>query len=172
MAAASCARLAAVSPKALHRGRAAAKGVSMAAVDSGLSEPRLGESRRFAGFLLVGGAAALINVASCAALGGALPYEAAIVLAYLIGMTAAFMLAKLYIFEESGRPAGQEYARFAMVNAVALAQVWLVSVALAQHLFPMMDYAWHPELTAHAVGVLSPALTSYWGHRHFTFRAA
>ncbi|HEV7252832.1 MAG TPA: GtrA family protein [Mesorhizobium sp.] len=144
----------------------------MAAIDSAFSEPRLGESRRFAGFLLVGGMAASINVASCAALSTALPYESAIVLAYLTGMTTAFMLAKLFVFGDSGRSTGQEYARFALVNAVALAQVWLVSVALAQHLFPTLGYAWNPEITAHAIGVLSPALTSYWGHRRFTFRAA
>jgi len=144
----------------------------MTAIDSALSEPRLGESRRFAGFLLVGGAAASINVASCAGLNAFLPYEAAIVLAYLIGMTSAFVLSKLFVFDETGRPARQEYARFALVNAVALAQVWLVSVALAQHLLPMAGYAWHPEITAHAIGVLSPALTSYWGHKNFTFRAA
>jgi putative flippase GtrA len=63
-----------------------------------------------------------------------------------------------------------EYARFALVNAVAFAQVWLVSVGLARLVFPAIDFTWQAETVAHVIGVVSPIVTSYIGHKHFSFR--
>lgn len=126
----------------------------------------------FARFVAVGGFAALVNLASRAALSLALPYEAAVALAYLVGMTTAFLLARRHVFAHSGRRAREEYLRFALVNAVALVQVWLVSVGLLRFGLPAIGWTWQAELVAHAAGVASPIVTSYLGHRHFTFRRA
>ena len=30
----------------------------------------------------------------------------------------------------------------------------------------------YPDTVAHAIGLLSPLFTSYWAHKHFTFRGA
>ncbi|MGE1157143.1 GtrA family protein, partial [Pseudomonas kitaguniensis] len=76
-------------------------------------------------------------------------YSAAIVMAYLIGMTTAYGLMKLFVFEESGRRPEAEYLRFGLVNMVALAQVWLVSVGLARWLFPLVGFGFYPEAVAH-----------------------
>jgi putative flippase GtrA len=127
--------------------------------------------RRFALFLLAGGAAALVNVASRIVLNLAMPYEAAIVLAYLCGMTAAYVLNRLFVFERSGRAVADEYARFAIVNLVALAQVWIVSVGLARVVFPALGFVWHADTVAHVIGVAVPVFTSYLGHKHFSFAA-
>jgi putative flippase GtrA len=64
-----------------------------------------------------------------------------------------------------------EYIRFAIVNIGALVQVWLVSVGLARWLLPAISWTYQPELVAHTIGVLSPAVTSYYGHKLFTFRS-
>ena len=64
---------------------------------------------------------------------------------------------------------GSELFRFAIVNVFALAQVWLVSVGLARLAFPAIGFAWHAEDIAHLIGVAIPAVTSYFGHRHFSF---
>ena len=53
-------------------------------------------------------------------------------LAYLVGMTIAYLLNRLFVFERSGRAVADEYVRFGIVNLVALAQVWIVSVGLAR----------------------------------------
>lgn len=127
--------------------------------------------RRFVLFVLAGGIAALVNIASRIVLSLAIPYEVAIVLAYLCGMTTAYTLNKLFVFMPSGRSVAHEYVRFATVNLVALAQVWIVSVGLARLVFPAMGFTWYAETIAHVIGVAAPVYTSYLGHKHFSFAA-
>lgn len=129
------------------------------------------EQRRFALFVVAGGIAALVNIASRIALNQAMPYEVAIVVAYVCGMTTAYALNKLFVFERSGRAVTDEYVRFTLVNLVAVAQVWLVSVGLARLLFPAVGFTWHAETVAHVIGVIVPVFTSYLGHKHFSFAA-
>ncbi|RAI43021.1 GtrA family protein [Rhodoplanes roseus] len=126
---------------------------------------------RFVLFLAAGGTAAVVNVLSRVALGLVVSYEVAVVLAYLCGMTVAFALNRAFVFAPSGRAAHQEYVRFAIVNAVAIVQVWIVSVGLARLVFPAIGFAWHAETVAHIVGVAVPTVTSYLGHKHFSFAA-
>ncbi|WP_244532752.1 GtrA family protein [Phyllobacterium sp. CL33Tsu] len=120
-------------------------------------------------FVISGGIAAAINILSRIAFSQFLPFSAAIVLAFLVGMTTAFILMKQFVFDESGNSTGNEYVRFGLVNLVALLQVWLVSIILARWLLPAINYNWHVDTTAHVVGVLSPVLTSYVAHKSFTF---
>ena len=128
-------------------------------------------TRRFALFVVAGGIAALVNIASRIALNLVMPYEVAIVVAYVCGMTTAYALNKLFVFERSGRAVTDEYVRFTLVNLVAVAQVWLVSVGLARLLFPAVGITWHAETVAHVIGVIVPVFTSYLGHKHFSFAA-
>lgn len=123
----------------------------------------------FLKFLMTGGLAALANLASRYALNLVMPFEAAVVVAYLIGMTTAYILARLFVFQRSGRSVASEVRRFAIVNVVALAIVWLVSVGLARLLFPAVGFTWHADDIAHLIGVLSTAVSSYFGHRLYTF---
>ncbi|MBV8835711.1 MAG: GtrA family protein [Alphaproteobacteria bacterium] len=129
------------------------------------------ERRRFILFLGAGGAAAVVNILSRIALNWVMPYEIAIVVAYLIGMTTAYLLNKYFVFAASGRGAASEYLRFTLVNLAAVAQVWIVSVGLARFVFPAVGFAWHAETVAHVIGVAVPVFTSYLGHKHFSFAA-
>jgi putative flippase GtrA len=133
---------------------------------------RVGEMGEFSRFVLTGGIAAGVNVAARWGLSHALSYEVAVAVAYLFGMATAYMLARIFVFERSGRGAGSELFRFAVVNVFALAQVWLVSVGLARLAFPAIGFEWHAEDIAHVIGVAIPAVTSYFGHRHFSFAKA
>ena len=127
------------------------------------------ETRRFAAFLMTGGLAAAVNVASRIVFDLVMPYEAAVAVAYLVGMTTAFFLARLFVFEGSGRSLRVEYGRFALVNVAALVQVLAVSVGLAKLFFPAIGFAWNADLIAHVIGVLSPVAVSYQGHKRFSF---
>ena len=127
------------------------------------------EARRFAAFVVTGGLAAAVNVASGVLFAPVMPYEAAVLASYLVGMTTAFFLARLFVFEASGRSLSVEYGRFALVNVAALVQVLAVSVGLAKLAFPAVGLHWNAELIAHAIGVLSPVLVSYQGHKRFSF---
>lgn len=123
----------------------------------------------FLRFVLVGGFAAAVNWISGLAFGIFTRFEIAIALAYLVGMTTAYVLNRLFVFERSGRNVGNEYLRFTVVNIVALIQVWFVSVGLARFIFPAIGWSFYPEPVAHAIGVASPIITSYLGHRYFTY---
>lgn len=126
-------------------------------------------SRQFVIFAVAGGVAAGVNWLSRMGLAMFMPVEAAIVIAYLIGMTTAYALNRQFVFEKTGRTMASEYWRFGLVNVVALAQVWLVTMALLRFIFPTVNFTWRAEDVAHAIGVLSPIVTSYLGHRHFSF---
>ena len=129
------------------------------------------ERNRFVLFVLAGGAAALVNILSRIVLNWVMPYEIAIIVAYLCGMTTAYMLNRHFVFAASGRGVASEYTRFALVNLAAVAQVWIVSVGLARLVFPAIGFTWHAETVAHVIGVAIPVFTSYLGHKHFSFAA-
>jgi DNA-binding transcriptional MocR family regulator len=66
-------------------------------------------------------------------------------------------------------------ARHVVTSAIehpAVAQTLAISLALAWWLLPALGVERHVEAIAHAVGVAVPVVTSYLGHRRFTFRSA
>ncbi|RWM99591.1 MAG: GtrA family protein [Mesorhizobium sp.] len=123
----------------------------------------------FVRFLFVGGLAAAANVGSRLVLDLATSYEIAVMFAYFVGLTTAFVLNRTFVFDARNGRGKSQFLRFTIVNVFALAQVWLVSVGLARWLFPLIGFLWHPETSAHVIGVLSPALTSYVAHKYYTF---
>lgn len=127
------------------------------------------ERARFVRFLITGGTAAIVNLVSCYWLDFLISFSSAVVAAYLIGMVTAYILGRLFVFERSGRTIADEFWRFTAVNMFAAAQVWTISVGLADYVFPASGFAWHPLDVAHLIGVAAPAYTSYLGHRHFSF---
>lgn len=133
-------------------------------------KPSTRERSRFLRFLATSGIAAGVNIGSAAVLSSVVSYQAAITLAYLLGMTTAFVLARIFVFGSIAGALHAQYLRFAVVNAVAFAQVWLVSIGLAFVVFPHLNLTWHAATIAHVIGVASPIVTSYFGHRHFSFR--
>ena len=133
--------------------------------------PSRSERARFVRFLVTGGLSAGVNVASRILFGRFVSYEIAVVLAYLVGMTTAFILARLFVFDGHSGDARGQYMRFALVNVLAFAQVWLVSVGLDLYVFPAIGWTWQAATLAHMIGVVSPVAASYFGHRKFSFRA-
>ena len=126
--------------------------------------------REFLQFLVVGGFSAGVNFLSRIGFSELVSYRYAIVLAYLIGMLTAFILSKYYVFEKSGRAFKDEFRDFTIINIFAIIQVWLISVGLAEYLFPYISFNFYPEEIAHLIGLGIPVITSYLGHKHFSFR--
>lgn len=125
--------------------------------------------REFFTFLATGAFAAACNWLSRIFFSIYMKLEFAVVAAYLFGMTVAYILSRIYVFEKSGRSVSDEYTRFALVNVVALFQVWLVTIGIAKYFLPALGWSWHANEIAHAIGVASPVFTSFVGHRYFTF---
>ena len=125
---------------------------------------------RFTKFVVVGIGAAAINIVSRAIFSQFVIFEIAVVLAFPVALTFAFLLSRHFVFEQSEHQSGGQYARFAVVNLVALVQVWLVTISFNEWLLPYIGWTWHAELLAHAIGVGSPILSSYYAHKYYTFR--
>ena len=120
-------------------------------------------------FLALGGVAAGVNLLARWAMQPVLGFEIAVAAAYVCGMVVAYTLFRALVFGASGRSVASEAWRFTLVNLVSMALVWLISVGLARGLFPAIAFTWHADDIAHLIGVLSPALTSWLGHKRYTF---
>jgi len=127
-------------------------------------------SRQFLGFLLTGGFAAGVNFGSRIVYNGAMSFSAAVVCAYITGMITAFVLNKLFVFRESRQATHHAAGWFILVNLVAVAQTWAISMLLLNWVLPWLGVSAHTREIAHAVGVVVPVFTSYLGHKHFSFR--
>ena len=127
-------------------------------------------SRRFLGFVIAGGIAAVANFASRIVLSLWLPYVVAITLAYGIGMAVAFTLNRLFVFTDADNPIAEQGLWFVLVNLAAVAQTIVISLLFARWIFPALNMDFHPETVAHAIGVVVPVFTSFIGHRTLTFR--
>ncbi|MGD8526893.1 MAG: GtrA family protein [Thioalkalispiraceae bacterium] len=132
---------------------------------------RLQDSEFFR-FLVVGGLAALVNFLSRLFFSEWMSFRYAVVVAYIVGMLTAFTLSKLHVFEASGKHPGNELLFFTIVNLVAVIQVWLISVGLAEYLFPGIAFTFYPEEVAHLIGLSIPVITSYYGHKYLSFAKA
>jgi len=127
-------------------------------------------TRQFLRFLVAGGVAAAANVVSRMVFSTFLGLAAAVVLAYLVGMLVAFVLMRSQVFPPSEAPISRQLAVFASVNVVALLQTLVVTLVLARWLLPAIGVRQGVEEIAHIVGVCVPAVTSYFAHKHFSFR--
>ena len=126
----------------------------------------------FLRFAVVGALAAGVNIGVRALLGRYMPFEWAVALAFPVALTFAFAANRRWVFRQEVADWRVAYWRFFLVNLAALAQVWLISVGLYRLLFPTVGFTWHAELIAHTVGVLSPVVTSYYAHKHYSFKSS
>lgn len=126
----------------------------------------------FARFVFVAGLSVPVNLGARVLLSTLVPYEIAIVLSHLVGMATAFALTRRFVFGPSGRPVHGELLRFGLVNALSLSVTWVVSVGLVRLVFPVIGYELAPYFTAHLAGLAASSLSSYWGHRRFSFARA
>lgn len=124
---------------------------------------------QFFRFLLTGGFAAAANIGSRYIFSLAMPFEYAVVASFLVGVTTGYILARMYVFEGSGRSPRSAFYRFMMVNILALGITWAVSVILARVLFPAIGFSWHANDIAHVIGVLTPVATNFFAHRYYSF---
>lgn len=127
-------------------------------------------SRQFLTFLVTGGIAAAANFGSRLLYNQWLDFSTAVILAYLTGMVTAFILARMFVFRDSQQTLHRSVLFFCLVNLVAVAQTWLISMGLAYYALPALGITRFAKELAHAVGIVVPVFTSYLGHKHLSFR--
>lgn len=121
-------------------------------------------------FLVAGGISACANIAIRHGLSQWLPFELAVFLAYLAGMLIAFTLMRRFAFQAASTATHVQLSRFAAVNVWGLLQTLVLSSLLLRYALPRLGIDWHAELIAHTVALGCQSVTSYVGHRFFTFR--
>lgn len=122
-------------------------------------------------FVLIGGFASGVNLVSRILIDRLTSYEVAILLAFPIATTTAFLLNRMFVFKPATPAWRGQFVRFLLVNVAMLAQVFIISVAFARLIFPAVGMDFHADTVAHAIGLVSPIFTSYWMHKHFSFAA-
>lgn len=124
---------------------------------------------QFLRFLALGGLAAGVNFSSRFAWSLVAPFEVAVLLAYATGMVTAFLLFRAFVFPTSPVPVGVQMRNFVLVNLVGAALTWITAMLLSRFAFPAVGFRFHAEAVAHAFAIAVPVLTSWIGHRRFTF---
>lgn len=120
-------------------------------------------------YLLCGAISVACNWGSRFAFSLVMPFAAAVICAYGIGMITAFLMFRTFVFPSSPTPLKRQIRGFVLVNMFGLVQTWLLSLLLAEWLLPRMGWTFHPEAVAHAAGLAAPTVTSWFGHRYLTF---
>ena len=129
----------------------------------------LSARNQFAGFVVAGGIAAIVNFLSRILLNLVFGYATSIILAYIAGMVTAFLLNRHAVFSPSGKSMRVEAVWFTLVNVLAVTQTLIISLLLANIVFPDLGIEAYSREIAHAIGIVVPVITSYFGHRYWTF---
>lgn len=123
-------------------------------------------------FLLLGGLAAAINWLARFPLSLVMPLSAAVLVAYMIGMSAGFYLYRVYVFPGSDRPITQQIVVFLLVNLVGAIVVLTLTLALLKL---QSGFALHHTLKeglAHGLAIGIGAVVNFFGHKLLTFSVA
>ena len=126
-------------------------------------------NKQFVGFLVVSLIAAGVNFLSRILLNYELNYRNSIVVAFVFGLTTAFILNKIFIFKPVEAKTMKRFILFLVVNLFALLITISVSLALNDYILPFIDWNWYRAEVAHFIGIASPVFTSYYLHKRFTF---
>jgi putative flippase GtrA len=127
-------------------------------------------SKQFISFLITGGIAATVNFLSRIFYNQYCSFSASVIFAYLTGMVTAFILAKMFVFKSSTQTIRHSAIIFSLVNFLAAAQTWVISMALNFYILPALGFEKHVAEIASAVGIAFPVFTSYLGHKHWSFK--
>jgi putative flippase GtrA len=99
-----------------------------------------------------------------------MPYELAIVFAFITGMALAFSLMRFLVFNSREKSIQQQLPAFILINLLALVQTVVVSVVFARWILPAIGVIQKAQAIGHGIGVLVPVVTSYIGHKRLTFK--
>lgn len=129
-------------------------------------------SMQFVRFLAAGGVALVVHWLSRFVFNLVVDFGWAVVLAYGVGISVAFVLNKLYVFPHSERSLKVEIFFFFAVNISAFPLVWVVAYVLGEwilvhYLRPVLALA-----IAHGVAITLPVVMNYALHKLVTFRGA
>jgi putative flippase GtrA len=126
-------------------------------------------SEQFARFVAVGITAALANWLTRFWLSQSVSFEVAVALAYIVGMSVAYALNRVFVFPGSNRPIARQGSEFVVVNLLFLPVVWTIAVLFRWGLGHMgLDN--FADGIAHALALAVPMLATFLIYKFKTFR--
>jgi putative flippase GtrA len=128
-------------------------------------------NKQFAVFLLAGGIAAGINFGSRFIYSIFFDFNTSILFSFFTGLICGYILNKMIVFKGSGNPKAKEICYYIVVNGLALAQTWIITLLTANVILIDLESKANREAIAHLAGVVFPVFSSYLGHKYFTFRS-
>lgn len=127
-------------------------------------------TRQYLLFLLLGGSSALVNILIRYILSDDLSYSYAIIVAYLISTSMAFLLNTLITFNVHDSFLNR-LQKYFFVNVIGLLQVLLISSFLLYILERLLPFSEEIlETFAHILALATLAITSFFLHKKFTFK--
>ena len=117
-------------------------------------------SRQLVAFIAVGGLAATANFLSQQILTPAVGFPLAVSLAYLIGLSTAFVLNRWLVFPHSRRPIKRQMVGFLATNLAFLPLVLLTAMLLRDGLARLGVTQYTQEM-AHLMAIALPTVFSY-----------
>jgi putative flippase GtrA len=126
-------------------------------------------TKQFLVFLLVGGTAAVMNWLARLALSLWLPFSSAVIIAYLIGMTVAFLLNHRFVFPNSNKATSAQARDFIFANVSLFPLVWFASIFINDGLKTYGVLAYSEEL-AHALAIPMPMFATFLFYKFFAFK--
>ncbi len=124
----------------------------------------------FLRFLLAGGIAAIVNFLSRIIFNLWFDFSESVYLAYIAGMTTAFFLKKQFVFAKGGQPIHHSIGFFILVNLIAFLQTLAVTMLFLHYVLPYFGMVKMTHEISHAAGIIAPVITSYIGHKRWSFR--
>ena len=124
---------------------------------------------QFVVFLVVGSTAALLNWLSRIVFSIWVSYSTAVIIAYLLAMTCAFILNRIFVFPKSTRPVGRQARDFAITNIAFFPVVWLSSLLLVE-LIPYVVLTPYTEEIAHGIAIAIPMFATFLIYKFIAFR--
>jgi putative flippase GtrA len=127
-------------------------------------------TKQFLYFIISGGTAAVLNWGSRFLFSQVAPFEVAVVLAFFVGLFSGFISMRLFVFDGGSKPIVPQAGKYITVNFFALLQTLSISLIFTRWALPAFGITDNVEAIGHLLGVLLPVVTSYFGHKFFTFR--
>lgn len=126
-------------------------------------------SQQFLLFLGVGLLAALINFFTRMLFSLVVSFPVAVGLAYLVGLSVAFLLNRYTVFPHSQRPIHNQALEFVATN-LAFLPVVLVASSLLSDMLMALDSRIPSQAIAHLISLGFPAVLTYLIYKYRVFR--
>jgi putative flippase GtrA len=124
---------------------------------------------RFSLFILAGTLSSIVSLLARCGFSLVVPYEAAVVLAQIVGVLVAFSLNRLFVFQQSQRAIASALPRFFLVNVMSLIIVTTISSLCYRLILPALSIQFHPGIISQVAGLAASALPGFFAHKYFSF---